>query len=204
MWLVGAVIVIGSVTFALWPRPETVEQAVNNIMEGYLRLDAERLMKYSIEYEREGLQLDKTKLQPILNYYSPALKGYKRNGPAEIKFEEYEGRCYAVYPIVNGNGKAGQMHISVVKTDDGFKSYVVEHLIFSIWMNGKEPSEELNEKQRKNLALYNGLKRDRAALESMGLPGFVRGLEPKVTPWQSIHDRNVFVLKHFQVPERYW
>lgn len=70
---------VGTLWFRLISRPESLEQAARRCVSLVERGDAERLLPYIRDDEKESLQLDELRLKDLLvNFWGKSISGFKR------------------------------------------------------------------------------------------------------------------------------
>ena len=196
---------IGLLALLLWPT--SMVGHAKTVLEAISDRDAGRLMRYASPREKEVTGLTKENLQRVLDEIeAPAMVGFRPQGRVmtELMAGGDEGTAY--HPHVSSQGQPLTYGAAVWRTDEGLFTEVLLSILRNAWhAEGlKRTGKHLPGTGDVQRWQIDGIRRDRAKLESWGLKGIVSELTPeaKLVTWDELEEWNQGLMAEFEAAAR--
>ncbi len=205
--LAAPMAVLVGIIFWLSTRPETLEGAAQRANDCLMNRDAGCLDHYIWDRERQGLHLDRAKIQRYLTeVFSPNVKGWTAVGQLNIFSAPDQGLLFCSREIRDSRGRAASVGVDVFMTSDGPKINLISSSLFSSFgarFHSDDP--ELSGPARKNISFLRGLIAEKPLLDGIGIPGFYSSKPGGgLRTWDDFIARTRYVLNYLKVdPAKY-
>ena len=206
LW-VGATLAatIGLVALLLWPT--SMVGHAKTFLEARSDRDAGRLMRYASPREKEVTGLTRENLQRVLDEIeAPAMEGFRpqRRVMTELMAGGDEGTAY--HPHATSQGQPLTYGAEVWRTEEGIYATVLLSILRSAWhAEGlKRTGKHLPGPGDVQRWQIDGIRRDRAKLESWGLKGIVSENTPnaELVTWDESEAWHRRLMAEFEAAAR--